>query len=304
MAGIWGLERVIRLAKMATHLVLCRERVTIYPLPGGGVQLFIKTRRAVFCLPASYCYLWVPQVSWYQTHPFTIVSNGPSGVELVIKVCDGFTKDLYESAERNHPAICRASIDGPYGSLPDTTQYDKLVLVAGGSGAAFTFGLMNRILNIDERIKARSIDFVWAVRTTDMLSWFRDHLLNITSRPTVNVTIYVTGSEKPPQVKGSAVDMRDVLPEIPKSDISEAGELESLLGNHSPAPEAMATIEYGKMSTDAVIDKAMQTVSGDDRVLVAGCGPSTLMEALRGSVVRYGAKNECRIDLHCEGYDS
>ncbi|CAK7210056.1 hypothetical protein SCUCBS95973_000663 [Sporothrix curviconia] len=305
MGSIWGSDRIARLCRMVVHLVLGRDRVTVHALPGGGTQLFLQSRRTAAALPALYCYLWVPQISAWQTHPFTIVSNGSRGVELVIKAADGFTRELYERAHGDRPPIRCASLDGPYGSLPDTAPYDKLVLVAGGSGAAYTFGLINYILGNGTTRAGQAIDFVWAVRTADMLSWFTEHLLTITDDASrVHVSIYITGGESSPP-DGGPVAIRDLVGSMPaKSDVTEFSELEPLLGSGCESLHHTATVVYGKMSTDVVVGRAMKTVGEDDRALVVGCGPHALIEALKQSVDGYQAKHALRIDVYCEDYGS
>jgi predicted ferric reductase len=38
---------------------------------------------------------------------------------------------------KNPCRVLKASVDGPYGSVPDFTQFDKVIFIAGGSGASF-----------------------------------------------------------------------------------------------------------------------------------------------------------------------
>ncbi|KAL1896555.1 hypothetical protein Sste5346_004589 [Sporothrix stenoceras] len=319
MASMWLMERVVRFSRMVRNLVRGAGRVTVQPLPGGGVRLLLKTKsRQLNATAGSHCFLWIPQVSWYQTHPFTIVSSGPQGVELVVKSFDGFTKELYELARDTADLKCSrerailASIDGPYGSssLPDTTKYDKLAFVAGGSGAAFTFGLINRILdgdgfNKNNRHTVQSIDFVWAVRNADMLTWFREHSVNIASSPNINVTIYITdGHSESSETTGINSHVQGTV----MVDDVEVGEMESLLSRHSHYSGCRPSVEYvyAKMNTDTVIQTAMQTVGEDDRVLVAGCGPGSLTKALQKSVEGHQdrSKNASRVDFYSEYYES
>jgi predicted ferric reductase len=164
---LWAIDRLIRASRLTYNLI--NNQVTMYPLPGGASRLFLRKPSLKFARPGSHCFLWIPQISIYQTHPFTIVSNDHDGLELVMKRCDGFTKRVYDLALQNPGRVARVSIDGPYGSLPDTTVYDKLILVAGGSGGAFTFGFMNYYFSCPKRTLVQSIDFIWAVKSTGML---------------------------------------------------------------------------------------------------------------------------------------
>jgi ferric-chelate reductase len=162
VAFMWTLDRMIRTTRVVYNL--SNNHAVCYPLPDGGTRLRLKKAHMEVGLPGLHCYLWVPRLSLYQTHPFTIVSSDPSGLELVIKSHGGFTRLVHEFATE-HPGLTTwASFDGPYGSPPDTEVYDKLVFVSGGSGAAYAFGVMNRILHCSERTKLQPIDFIWAVK--------------------------------------------------------------------------------------------------------------------------------------------
>jgi len=65
-----------------------------------------------------------------------------------------------------HPgAILRALIDGPYGQLPNFSKVaDKVILVAGGSGATFIFGVaLDMIKKLGDPRKP-TIEFIWTVK--------------------------------------------------------------------------------------------------------------------------------------------
>lgn len=159
---IWVLDRSIRAVRMCRNLV--NNVATFRPLSDGGTRVLLKKPCARSALPGAQCFLWIPRIALYESHPFTIVSNSPSGLELVIKSQQGFTKAIHDFATRHPGRTVWASIDGPYGSLPRTEDYDRLFFIAGGSGAAFTFGLMNRIISEYQTYRTQSIEFVWAVR--------------------------------------------------------------------------------------------------------------------------------------------
>jgi predicted ferric reductase len=106
--------------------------------------------------------VWLPKIRLFESHPFTIVATSPT--ELIVSSYDGFTKALHNFATKNPGTAIRASLDGPYGTFPDPTDFDKVVLVAGGSGASFTFGLASNMLQRMHDNSDKQIDFIWAVR--------------------------------------------------------------------------------------------------------------------------------------------
>ncbi|KAI8213467.1 Ferric reductase transmembrane component 5 [Colletotrichum sp. SAR 10_66] len=169
-AAMWVVDRMIRGARMILNLI--NNSATFYSLPDGGTRVILRKPGVKKMLPGTHCFLWIPRIHPYENHPFTVVNNDSAGLELVMKSHQGFTRRVDEFS-RSHPnRTAWASVDGPYGSLPDTESYDKLVLVAGGSGAAFTFGLMNRMMSRYDRVKTQSVDFIWTVRQSGWFSKF------------------------------------------------------------------------------------------------------------------------------------
>ncbi|KAG4282030.1 hypothetical protein FPRO06_10933 [Fusarium proliferatum] len=167
--SVWTMDRLIRLSKLLRNLV--NNSATVHPLPYRGTRIVLKKPGMENALPGSHCFLWIPGLRLLETHPFTIINNDSSGLELVMKSHEGFTKTAASFASRYPRSSLWASIDGPYGSLPVVGNYDKLILIAGGSGAAFTFGVMNRIMMQREKLAILSIEFVWAVRRIDQLKY-------------------------------------------------------------------------------------------------------------------------------------
>ncbi len=116
--------------------------------------------------PGKHLFLWIPGLRAFQMHPFSIVATQP--LELVVNSYNGFTKSLHKKAREQPGIAMRASVEGPYGTFPDPSEYDKIVLVAGGSGGSFTFGIAVNALERMTEDSKQEIDFVWAVRETGM----------------------------------------------------------------------------------------------------------------------------------------
>lgn len=62
--------------------------------------------------------------------------------------------------------------------------------------------------------------------------------------------------------------------------------------------------EYGKLSAENVICEALQTVRSQQRVLIAACGPPSLMASVRDSADRYRREAGYIIDVHSEDFGS
>lgn len=113
-------------------------------------------------LDIEHCYVWLPRIRAFETHPFTIVASEP--MELIINSYSGFTGDLHRYASENPGASLAVSVEGPYGTFPDPMDYDKVVLVAGGSGATFTIALAADMIRRLSSESTKKIEFIWATK--------------------------------------------------------------------------------------------------------------------------------------------
>lgn len=157
--SIWALDRVVRVVRLVVYST--NNRVTLTPLANGGTRVTLS--KAPFgASSGKHCFLWIPAIRRFETHPFTISSMDP--LEFVVTSHDGFTKELHSCAAATPGVALKASVEGSYGTFPLPTRYDKVVLIAGGSGASFTFGVALNALNLLAESSTTKIMFVWTVR--------------------------------------------------------------------------------------------------------------------------------------------
>ena len=158
-ASIWVVDRILRFVKFTVYSV--GNAATITPLLHGGTRIVLR-KTPIGAVPGTHCFLWIPGIRATESHPFTIISTNP--LEFVVAAYDGFTRDLHEQALKTPGQALKASIDGPYGSMPDFTAFDKVIFIAGGSGASFTCGAAMETLRKLGDPTATTIEFIWAVR--------------------------------------------------------------------------------------------------------------------------------------------
>lgn len=157
---MWFSDRLLRLAKICWFSV--GDHATVTGLLGDTVH--VRLTRNVSCRPGSHVFLWLPSIRLFETHPFTMVSSSPP--EFVIRAYDGFTRDPYYLAHKKQGQLLRCSMDGEYGQVPNFVEFDKVVFVAGGSGASFTFAIALGLLDtLAARKTSKQIEFLWAIRS-------------------------------------------------------------------------------------------------------------------------------------------
>ncbi|KAH7030765.1 ferric reductase NAD binding domain-containing protein [Microdochium trichocladiopsis] len=192
-AGFWFYDRLIRASRLVYNSI--NNEARIEPLPNGGTRVILK-KPLSGARAGKHCYLWLPKIRSFQTHPFTVVSNNP--LELIVGSHDGFTKELHDYAVANPGAILKASAEGPYGTFPDPAKYDKVILVSGGSGATFTHGLAEEMLDKMVTDSEQDINLIWAVREHSHVSWFTKRLDNILThdkRQQIELKVHITSHE-------------------------------------------------------------------------------------------------------------
>lgn len=175
-----------------------------------------------------------------QAHPFTIASAAPAPehshawLALIIRVRNGFTRDLLEHAKTNATATIR--LDGPYGTDHATEmllESDVAVVVAGGSGIAVAFPLVWELLHREQPRKPR-VCLIWIVNDARHISWIGHERLEELKQKGLKVVI------PPPTSKAGRPD----IPELLEDNLTELtnGNLDCKTGVVVSGPDAMNRI--------------------------------------------------------------
>ncbi|EEY18180.1 metalloreductase [Verticillium alfalfae VaMs.102] len=323
-AGMWALDRLLRILRVSLYSF--NNQATIHPLPHGGTRIVLR-KPPIGASSGEHCFLWVPRIRSVEMHPFTIAAADP--LEFVVASYDGFTRDLHKYAIQNPGASLRASVEGSYGTFPDPTSYDKVVLIAGGSGASFTVGMALNMIKHANAGSQQSVVFIWMVKDNDHqgtgqglsvtmplhppqpcsataqrhfrprtapltpLSMTRKRLAE--DRPGRVLTRHISDPEK---------SEHDLEPESPTSpcDTSAAG---------APRPHQQSTSElhihgipitYARPDISALIHHAIAQTPSSQRVLVMGCGPEGLMTEVRNTTAKSVRRKGPAVELHCEQF--
>ncbi|CAI7584936.1 unnamed protein product [Penicillium glandicola] len=303
-ASLWTLDRIIRGAKIVWNFF--GNSLTITALPNDALR--VKLSRRMHSTPGSHAFLWVPAIRWIESHPFTLLSSNPS--EFVIRVYDGFTRDLYKAAVESPGRSLRCSVDGAYGQVPNFKVFDKVVLVAGGSGASFTFAIALDLIGASNK-EVKSIDFIWVVRHRETLEWYAQELKQLQSHPEVKVLIHVTrhadlsatSSSTSPGSSSEKVSERNDIIQTENSlafstNDPEKG-VEELSTNNIAS--SVNNIVLGRPHISNLISAAAAgSDKSDDRIIVGACGPSELLSTTRKAVNNESHNDGPSITLYTE----
>ena len=118
-------------------------------------------------------------------HPLTVCSVPGKENEMVFYVQPrgGLTRRLAALASKLPDSTVRVLLEGPYGGMPTRwyNGFDRTLLVAGGSGTAFTLSLIEDWLRYGAQ-STRQMEVVLATRDPDMRVWYLEELQHMAER--------------------------------------------------------------------------------------------------------------------------
>ncbi|KAK0203870.1 iron reductase [Desarmillaria ectypa] len=284
---LWGLDRVVRWCRMLLFTQFSSSNnASVDVLSPSFIRVIADKPRFFYWSPGQCAYLTVPSVG-LAAHPFTISSvdtrNKEDKLIFLIRVHDGFTKRLLNKAENGQRM--RLLLDGPYSSPPMTRGFDSVVLIAGGTGVAFTLPLLLDLLQQSrqgKRLPCSRILFVWAIRDAEHINWISAPLVNaLSDLPKdleVSIKIYVTGSAARREELSEDWEEKNSGTDTPSSESGKLGG-DSIL-NASTA----VNVKQGERPDFPILLRAEMSNVKDGRMGVSVCGPFGLTEGVRSAL--------------------
>ncbi|RFU34466.1 hypothetical protein B7463_g1861, partial [Scytalidium lignicola] len=291
-ASWWIADRFLRGGRLLWYLYGSRAVVT--PLPHGGTRIVLH-RKPFLVTSGQHGFLWIPRLRAVETHPFTVASSTPYSVEFIITAHDGFTRSLHSYALKNPGASLRASFDGPYGALPNFSESaDKVILIAGGVGASFTFGVALNMIKKIGNSRYPTIEFIWTAKNKEIISWFNEALQQLHTSPLVNLTLHSTNptdTSKPQSLiisenTKNAMDGISQTP-VPSKKGSESDVEKASVDIQVDSISSQLSIHSGRPDIRTLIHGIVQRSTPQDRIIIAACGPGSLIRSVRVTAAEY-----------------
>lgn len=274
--------------------------------------------------PGQHCFLRFTSFGFqaFSSHPFTICSlpstrpKEKSELVFYIRHQRGLTEKLYNHALKQPGASVPVHVDGPYGgiNMQKYTQGDRLLVVAGGSGAGWIlpfielFHRWNSTAANEEHGKGTetedketqpngghrerslsgplSLRVILATRDTSTRTWFLrtvGELLSKYSTPhssfDIDVQVYLTGEAERDAHMPKTVDNATILGASASSseniDVKAEGQQATVPGNELCGRPELPLIVHEEGTRAA---EAGQSLS------VFVCGPPTMQNDVRNAV--------------------
>ncbi|XP_065183105.1 cytochrome b-245 heavy chain-like [Sycon ciliatum] len=183
---LYLVERIIRFIRAQQKVVI--TKVVQHPSKTIEIQMQMKGFHAE---AGQYIFMQVPEISWFEWHPFTLTSSPEENYfSLHIRIAGDWTDALAKrlgvgSGEfqpaQNMPTI---RIDGPFGTpSEDIFRFRTGVCIGAGIGVTPFASILKSIwyqsLNPDKQLKLKKVYLFWICPDTNSFEWFADLLKSL-----------------------------------------------------------------------------------------------------------------------------
>lgn len=205
VVGIWILDRSARIVRIFLYSVGgARQPTTVEALPGNAVRVTMTLSRPWREGPGQHAYLYMPKVSFWQSHPFSVAwvdgaddvsrdklamhrhdlaTRDRMRVSFIIRARTGFTDNLYQKAAAAPGGKFETPtfVEGPYGAKHPLDSYGSVVLFAGGVGITHQVPYVRDLVAgfADGTVATRKILLVWTIQSPEHLEWIRPWMTEI-----------------------------------------------------------------------------------------------------------------------------
>jgi hypothetical protein len=143
---------------------------------------------------------------------------------------------------------------------------------------------------------------------SEMKNWFPTELTELSHCPLVKISIYVTGSinasqTSPKSEKQKSDQVVTEVRSVERSDSAIFDPEKSGSGSCSPyTTESTLPVTLGRPDISATIRSIVGAREEHERIIVAACGPKSLMRETRVVVGDLVANSGRSVTLHCEQF--
>lgn len=278
----WIFDRFFRFARVAYHnWGNGGTKTLIEALPGNAVRVTVTMARPWTFRPGQHAYLYLPTISFWQSHPFSlawseesdsfengeklamnrqdILGNCKTTMSFIIRARTGMTNSLYQRAAEAHEGRLTTTcwVEGPYGGEHPLHSYGTAVLFAGGVGITHQVPHVRDLVAgfANGTVATRKVVLVWIIQSPEHLEWIRPWMTQILAmdrrREILRIMLFVSRPRSTKEI-------------------------------HSPS----STVQMfpGRPNIETLLSMEMENQVGAMAVTV--CGPGALSDEVRQAVRR------------------
>ncbi|KAF3928972.1 hypothetical protein ABW19_dt0201252 [Dactylella cylindrospora] len=258
--GLWVADRVARFISIIyRNCGRTMTKATITALSTEASRITLDMPRPFNFRPGQHVYLYLPTITGWQSHPFSVAWADESAplvwnekkdelprnrqdvygpqkttVELIVRRRTGATNSIFQKAA-NSPdgnVTVRAFVEGPYGTHHSLRSYGTVVLFAGGVGITHQLPNVQELVQgyVEGTVATRKVTLIWVLQNPEHLQWVKRQMTSILAierrREVLKVILFVTKPKQSREIMSpsSTVQMFPGKPNIEQVLQSEVDE--------------------------------------------------------------------------------
>ncbi|EPS41877.1 hypothetical protein H072_4164 [Dactylellina haptotyla CBS 200.50] len=274
--GLWAAERAVRfLSIIYRNVGRTTTKATLTALSTEAVRVTLDMPRPFKFRPGQHVYLYLPTVTGWQSHPFSVAwadENAPlvwdekkddlprnrqdvygpqkTTVELIVRRRTGATNSMFNkaAASPDSTAVVPAFVEGPYGTHHSLASFGTVVLFAGGVGITHQLPNVLELVQgyVDGTVATRKVTLIWVLQNPEHLQWVKRQMTSILAierrREILKVILFVTKPKQSREIMSpsSTVQMFPGKPNIEQVLQAEAEDRVGTMAVSVCGPGAMS----------------------------------------------------------------
>ncbi|KAI0118855.1 ferric-chelate reductase [Nemania sp. FL0031] len=256
---LWLGDRFLRFARIIYHnFGKGGTKTLVEALPGNAVRVTVTMARPWGFRPGQHAYLYMPTISFWQSHPFSmawseeaenlsadklamnrqdILGMRKTSMSFVIRARTGMTNTLYERAAANPDGrlITRCLVEGPYGGEHSLDSYGTVMLFAGGVGISHAVPYVRHLVAgfANGTVATRKVVLVWIIQSPEHLEWIRPWMTQILAmdrrREILRIMLFVSRPRSTKEIHSPSSTVQ-MFPGRPNIDTLMGMEMEQQVG--------------------------------------------------------------------------
>lgn len=256
---IWAGDRLVRVGRVAYHnFGKGGTKTLIEALPGNAVRITVTMARPWTFRPGQHAYLYLPALSFWQSHPFSlawseeaeeltadklamnrqdVLAMRKTTMSFVVRGRSGMTHTLYQRAAANPDGrlMTTCLVEGPYGGEHTMHSYGTVMLFAGGVGVTHAVPHVRDLVTgfANGTVATRKIVLVWIIQSPEHLEWIRPWMTEILAmdrrRDVLRIMLFVSRPRSTKEIHSPSSTVQ-MFPGRPNIDTLIGMEAESQIG--------------------------------------------------------------------------
>ncbi|CAK7274325.1 hypothetical protein SEPCBS119000_006111 [Sporothrix epigloea] len=259
VVALWAIDRLARVLRVVyRNIGHGGTKTLVEALPGNACRVTVTLARAWHFEPGQHAYLYIPSISLWQSHPFSVawsedadlldpdqldfkrqnaLATRKTSISFVIRGRTGMTakliKKVAESTDGRYITSCL--VEGPYGGLQQMHSYGTVMLIAGGVGVTQAVPHVRDLVlgYANGTIAARKVVLVWIIKSPEHLEWIRPWMTEILAmekrREVLHIMLFVSRPQSAKEVHSPSATVK-MLPGRPNIDTLLGLEMENQVG--------------------------------------------------------------------------